>query len=131
MKSFEAQILTPNGPVFNGMVESIKLPGTQGNFQILHNHASLMSGLEIGVVTINEGGNNTLQIAVSTGFVEVHDNKVVVLAESAEKKEQIDIQRALESKKRAEERLKAENVDVGRAEAALVRAINRIKLVQN
>jgi F-type H+-transporting ATPase subunit epsilon len=130
MKSFEAQILTPNGPVFNGLVESINLPGTQGNFQVLHNHASLMSGLEIGVVTINEGGSNTTQIAVSTGFVEVHDNKVVVLAESAEKKEQIDVQRAHESKKRAEERLKSDNIDLGRAEAALHRAINRIKLAQ-
>jgi F-type H+-transporting ATPase subunit epsilon len=130
MKSFEAQILTPNGPVFNGLVESINLPGTQGNFQVLHNHASLMSGLEIGVVTINEGGSNTTQIAVSTGFVEVHDNKVVVLAESAEKKEQIDVQRALESKKRAEERLNTDNIDLGRAEAALHRAINRIKLAQ-
>lgn len=130
MKSFEAQILTPNGPVFNGLVESINLPGTQGNFQVLHNHASLMSGLEIGVVTINEGGSNTTQIAVSTGFVEVYDNKVVVLAESAEKKEQIDVQRALESKKRAEERLNTDNIDLGRAEAALHRAINRIKLAQ-
>jgi F-type H+-transporting ATPase subunit epsilon len=130
MKSFEAQILTPDGPVFNGFVESINLPGSEGNFQVLFNHASLMSGLEIGVVTINEGGNKLTYIAVSAGFVEVHDNKVVVLAESAEKKEKIDIQRALESKQRAEERLKADNIDVGRAEAALLRAINRIKLVQ-
>lgn len=131
MKSFEVQILTPDGPVFNGHVESIKLPGTEGNFQVLYNHASLMSGLEIGIVTINEGGNKSTSIAVSAGFVEVNDNKVVVLAESAERKEQIDIQRAIESKQRAEERLKADNVDVGRAEAALLRAINRIKLAQN
>lgn len=131
MKSFEAQILTPDGPVFNGLVESINLPGTEGNFQVLYNHASLMSGLEVGVVTVNEGNGSVTQIAVSSGFAEIHDNKVVVLVESAEKKEDIDLERALESKKRAEERLKADNVDTGRAEAALMRAVNRIKLVGN
>ncbi|HAC15010.1 MAG TPA: F0F1 ATP synthase subunit epsilon [Bacteroidetes bacterium] len=132
MKPFEVQILTPNGSVFNGTVTGIKLPGTEGNFEVLYNHASLMSGLEVGVITI-KNDSKVDYIAVSGGFVEVNSNKVTVLAESAEPKEEIDLQRALESKKRAEERLAAEKknaVDQIRAELALSRAMNRIKVAQ-
>lgn len=132
MKPFEVQILTPNGSVFNGTVTGIKLPGTEGNFEVLHNHASLMSGLEVGVITIKNDAKVDL-IAISGGFVEVNSNKVTVLAESAEPKEEIDLQRALESKKRAEGRLAAEKknaVDQIRAELALNRAMNRIKVAQ-
>lgn len=132
MKPFEVQILTPNGSVYNGTVMGIKLPGTEGNFEVLHNHASLMSGLEVGVISIRNDAKVDY-IAVSGGFVEVNSNKVTVLAESAELKEEIDLQRALEAKKRAEERLVAEKknaVDQIRAELALNRAVNRIKVAQ-
>jgi F-type H+-transporting ATPase subunit epsilon len=132
MKPFEVQILTPNGSVYNGTVMGIKLPGTEGNFEVLHNHASLMSGLEVGVISIRNDAKVDY-IAVSGGFVEVNSNKVTVLAESAELKEEIDLQRALEAKKRAEERLAAEKknaVDQIRAELALNRAVNRIKVAQ-
>ena len=132
MKPFEVQILTPNGSVYNGTVMGIKLPGTEGNFEVLHNHASLMSGLEVGVISIRNDAKVDY-IAVSGGFVEVNSNKVTVLAESAELKEEIDLQRALEAKKRAEERLAAEKknaVDKIRAELALNRAVNRIKVAQ-
>lgn len=132
MKPFEVQILTPNGSVYNGTVIGIKLPGTEGNFEVLHNHASLMSGLEVGVISIRNDAKVDY-IAVSGGFVEVNSNKVTVLAESAELKEEIDLQRALEAKKRAEERLAAEKknaVDQIRAELALNRAVNRIKVAQ-
>ena len=132
MKPFEVQILTPNGSVYNGTVMGIKLPGTEGNFEVLHNHASLMSGLEVGVISIRNDAKVDY-IAVSGGFVEVNSNKVTVLAESAELKEEIDLQRALEAKKRAEERLAAEKkhaVYQIRAELALNRAVNRIKVAQ-
>lgn len=132
MKSFEAQILTPDGPVFKGSVTGIKLPGTEGNFEVLHNHADLMSAIEVGAIEIKNDAS-TEYFAVSGGFVEVKDNSVSVLAESAEHKDKIDLQRALESKKRAEERLHSDSktaVDTARAEAALRRALNRIKLAQ-
>jgi len=133
MKTFEAKILTPDGPVFNGMVESINLPGTQGNFQVLAEHAALMSALDTGEIRINDGSKKDVLFAVSVGFVEVNENKVIVLAEAAEPPEKIDLERALESKRRAEERLKAANddsVDYARAEAALKRAINRLNLAK-
>ncbi len=132
MKPFEVKILEPDGPVFNGTVTGIKLPGTEGNFEVLYNHASLMSALEIGVITVKNDSKEDFY-AVSNGFVEVHDNKVTVLVESAEHKDEIDLSRALESKRRAEERLGAskDTIDLARAEAALKRALNRIKLAQN
>ncbi len=133
MKPFEVKILEPEGPVFSGSVKGIKLPGTEGNFEVLHNHASLMSALEVGIITI-KNDSTTDEYSISNGFVEVHNNRVTVIVESAEHKDDIDLDRALAAKKRAEERLAAarENkIDIARAEASLKRAINRIKLAQN
>jgi len=131
MKSFEAQILTPDGPVFKGAVEGIILPGTEGNFQVLSAHASLMSALDIGEITVMETATSKIRFAVTGGFAEVHEDKVIVLAEAAERAEQINFDRALEAKKRAEERLKKTDVDTTRAEASLRRAMNRIKVARN
>lgn len=131
MKTFEAQILTPDGPAYKGLVEGIDLPGTEGRFQVLVNHASLMTALDIGVITVSDGNGGKEEFAISGGFAEVHENAVTVLAEAAENKKEIDLERARESKKRAEERLKSENFDKTRAEIALRRAVNRIKLASN
>lgn len=133
MKTFEAQILTPDGPVFKGMVQSLNLPGTEGNFQVLSDHASLMSALETGEIRINEGGSSQdIRFAMSLGFVEIHENKAIVLAEAAERTDAIDVERAKQALKRAEERLQkstyTEVIDTVRAEAALQRAQNRLKL---
>jgi F-type H+-transporting ATPase subunit epsilon len=133
MKPFEVKILEPEGPVFNGTVTGIKLPGTEGNFEVLFNHASLMSALEVGVITI-KNESRVDQYAVSNGFVEVHNNLVTVIVESAEHKDEIDLERAIAAKKRAEERINAAreaHVDTVRAEASLNRAINRIKLAED
>jgi len=133
MKPFEVKILEPEGPVFSGTVKGIKLPGTEGNFEVLHNHASLMSALEVGIITI-KNDSTTDEYSISVGFVEVHNNRVTVIVESAEHKDDIDLDRALAAKKRAEERLataRESKLDIARAEAALKRAINRIKLAQN
>jgi F-type H+-transporting ATPase subunit epsilon len=92
-----------------------------------------MSALDTGEIRINDGSKKDVLFAVSVGFVEVNENKVIVLAEAAEPPEKIDLERALESKRRAEERLKAANddsVDYARAEAALKRAINRLNLAK-
>jgi F-type H+-transporting ATPase subunit epsilon len=133
MKTFEAKILTPDGPVFKGMIESINLPGTQGNFQVLADHAALMSALEPGKIRIHDGTPKDIIFAVSVGFVEVNENQVTVLAEAAESPDKIDVDRALDAKRRAEERLKATNddsIDETRAQAALQRAVNRLSLAE-
>ena len=129
-KTIHTEILTPFGAAFKGDVVSATLPGTEGSFQVLHNHAALMSSLDTGLITVRDSSGMESLYSVSGGFAEVQGNHVSVLAEAAESKEQIDIERAEEAKRRAEERLgsRKPDVDVKRAEAALRRAINRLRL---
>ena len=129
----QLEVITPSKAAYKGKVISVTVPGTQGNFQILSNHAPIMSSLEIGVIKIVEDDNKELIFATSGGTVEVVDNKITILAESFESKDEIDAKRAEEAKKRAQERLakrKTEKIDDLRAELALKRAINRLKVLE-
>ena len=124
------EIISPDSQVLKDQVESITVPGTSGSFQVLKNHAPLISTFEIGVIKVKKSGSDIMHFTTSGGTVEVNKNKVLVLSDSIEKVDKIDINRAEEAKKRAEERLankNVETVDVARAEAALNRAVNRIK----
>ncbi len=124
------EIISPDSQVLKDQVESITIPGTAGSFQVLKNHAPLISTFEIGVIKVKKSGAEHLLYTTSGGTVEVNNNKVLVLSDSIEKVDKIDINRAEEAKKRAEERLAnkdVETIDVVRAEAALNRAVNRIK----
>ena len=95
---------------------------------MLQNHAALMSTIDVGIAKVKTLDNKIQEYSLSGGFAEVKDNSVIVLAESAERFDNIDVERALASKKRAEERLSKANNDRIRAEASLKRAINRLKL---
>ena len=132
MKELKVEIVTPSKIAFEGNVKSITIPGTKGTFQVLFNHAPLMSSFEIGFIKIEDESETTTNYAASGGTVEVLNNKVIVLAESFESKEEIDLKRAEEAHNRAKKRIKKEssesNIDFDRAEFALKRAINRIKL---
>ncbi|MCH8557874.1 MAG: ATP synthase F1 subunit epsilon [Balneolia bacterium] len=129
-------IVTPFGPVFEGLATGVNLPGTEGAFEVKFNHASLMSMLDIGKIIIRQKDGAEHLFAVNGGFVEVHDNRVTVLAESAENVKNIDLERARAAKARAADEIrkekdrKAPQEDVLKAELALKRAINRIKLHQ-
>ena len=134
MKELHVEVITPSHEAYNGDAESITIPGTMGSFQVLHNHAPLMSSFEIGKIKIKSTANTETVYATSGGTVEVKDNKVLVLAETFESLEDIDIERAKRAKERAEERLsitKRKEFDVERAELALKRAINRLKIAGN
>ena len=129
----QLEVITPSKAAYKGKVISVTVPGTQGNFQILSNHAPIMSSLEIGVIKIVEDDNKELIFATSGGTVEVVNNKITILAESFESKDEIDAKRAEEAKKRAQERLanrKTAKIDDLRAELALKRAINRLKVLE-
>lgn len=127
-KHFELKIITPGGKAWEGAVSSVTCPGTLGRFQVLFNHAPMLSSLEIGSLTF-AGDTGTVTYAVSGGFAQIFHNSVLILAETAERAETIDIGRAEEARKRAEERLQhRKEIDVARAELALRRAINRIKV---
>jgi F-type H+-transporting ATPase subunit epsilon len=132
MKELNIEIITPSKPVFNGKVKSISLPGTLGNFQVLFNHAPLLSTFEIGKIKIVGLDDKETEYATSGGTVEVLTNKILVLADSFESKEDIDIERAERSLQRAKDRIanrNKEKIDEIRAEASLRRAVNRLKFV--
>lgn len=126
------EIITPAKIVYKGNIESITIPGTIGNFQVLKNHAPIISTLEIGLIKVKETESSTRFFATGSGTVEVLNNNVLVLADSLEAVEDIDVDRAKLAKQRSEERLekKEEGTDLDRAKAALARAINRLKLVE-
>ena len=130
MTSFKAQILTPEGSLFDDEVTGVKLPGTMGSFEVKTLHANIISTLEIGEVVVRKATGEELHFAITGGLVEVVDNTLNLLAEAAEPVDEIDIERAKEAKKRAKERLNADDksIDKDRAQKALDRAKNRIKL---
>ena len=131
MNEIYLEIITPSKIGYKGNVTSVSVPGTLGNFQILYNHAPIISSLDIGEIKIEDQRGNTTHFATSGGTVEVSANKIIILAESFERSDEIDKNRAEESKKRAEERLnkkKVEKIDQLRAELSLKRAINRLKI---
>ncbi|MCC5933703.1 MAG: ATP synthase F1 subunit epsilon [Candidatus Cyclonatronum sp.] len=129
-------IITPYGPVYEGLATGVNLPGTEGAFEVKFNHASLMSMLEIGKVIVREKSGKEETFSVNGGFVEVFDNRVTVLAESAENVRDIDLDRARQAREKAAAKIredkeqKAAQEDVLKAELALKRAINRIKLYE-
>lgn len=125
--TFSLRIVSPEGNVLKEDVEFVVLPGGLGELGILPNHAPLISGLNVGVIRYTL--NSTIKrVAISGGFVEVIDNSVTVLADTAELSELIDLTRAVEAQERATQRLKShsDEIDVRRAEYALRRANARI-----
>ncbi len=129
-KSFKLQIVTPQRVVFNGEVISFTAPGTVGSFQVLYNHAPLLSSITIGEAKLTDTQGKEIHYATSGGFVEVKDNEVTLLAETAEKADEIDVPRAEQAKARAQQRLaeKKPETNLERAQIALSRALNRLKV---
>jgi F-type H+-transporting ATPase subunit epsilon len=129
-KNFTLEIVTPRKIAFTGEVQSFTAPGSVGSFQVLYNHAPLLSSTTVGVVKIVDADGNTTRYATGGGFVEVKDNHVVMLADSIEKPMEIDVARAERAKVRAQERLadRQANLDFDRAQLALARAINRLRI---
>ncbi|MCZ7603848.1 MAG: F0F1 ATP synthase subunit epsilon [Melioribacteraceae bacterium] len=130
MKELNLEVITPSKKAYSGKIQSITLPGTLGSFQVLFNHAPILSSLEIGEIKIVDSSSNVSHYAVGGGTVEVLDNNVLVLAESFEDPADIDDKRAEAARERAKERLKSHSheVDDLRAEVALKRAINRLNV---
>ncbi len=121
-------ILTPEKSVFEGEAEGITLPGELGLMGILNNHAPILTSLKPGIFKI-KAADSSQSFFIGGGFVEFSNNKAVVLADSFEKPEEIDINRALQAVKRAKKRLKdRKDVDVQRAEMALLRGLARQKV---
>jgi len=127
------EIVTAEKEVYNGDVDYVSAPGTDGDLGILPRHAPLLSSLKPGELHYRKAGEEE-SLAIGGGFIEVLNNKVIVLADSAERTEEIDVSRAEEARKRAEQTLAnrgAYDADqLAAAEASLRRALVRINVVQ-
>jgi F-type H+-transporting ATPase subunit epsilon len=126
------EVVTPAGAKINEDVDIVNAPGFGGDFGVLANHAPFLSTIKIGTLTY-ESGNKRESLMVSGGFCEVSNNKITFLVESAEKGREIDVERALKAKERAERRLaqaaqQTESFNRKRAEVALQRALARLKV---
>jgi F-type H+-transporting ATPase subunit epsilon len=123
--AIDLEIVTPGGVVVRESVDEVEAPGVEGNFGVLPGHRPFMSQLRAGELRYRTGKENHF-VAVHWGFAEVLPNKVTVLVETAERAEDIDLQRAETAKKRAEERLKqfgtAYDMDQARGEVERAQA---------
>jgi F-type H+-transporting ATPase subunit epsilon len=114
-------------------VEMVVAPGTEGEMGILPHHAPLITSLQEGVMRVKRGAGREEVLAIHGGFMEVLPDQVTVLADSAERAEEIDIARAEEARQRAEDLMRQrreDKVDYARAEAALRRSIIRLKVAE-
>lgn len=125
------EIVTPEREVFHGMVERFTVPTLMGSVGILHNHAPLLTVVDIGVITYVMDGD-TGRVAVDHGFMEMRDNEAEILVAAAEKAADIDKARAMAAAARARRRLeeKAEGLDEVRARSALMRALARLRAIE-
>ena len=132
MSSIKLDIVTAERLVYSGDVDMVIAPGVEGQLGILPHHAPLMTMLQAGELVARKGGQDEI-MAISGGFLEVRPDRVIVLADAAERAEEIDMARAEAARKRAEESLrdrKAIGLDEATAEAALRRAIARLSVAE-
>lgn len=132
-RTFKLEVITPDRVVLSDdQVVSIVAPGVEGYLGVMANHAPLMTELTIGQLDIRRADGTADDMAVSGGFMEVYENKVTVLAETAEMGKEIDTERARAALQRAEERIKSHvaDVDIERARIALMKAMNRLDVAR-
>lgn len=130
MKTLTVSVVTPDGQVLEDEYEMVSCKAETGELGILPGHIPLVAPLAISALRLKRNNEEHL-VAVSGGFIEVRPDKVTVLAPSAERAEDIDVERALAAKERAERRLAEEkDIDKVRAEAALQRALNRLEIAR-
>jgi F-type H+-transporting ATPase subunit epsilon len=124
-------IVTAEQVVYSEDVDVVVAPGVEGQLGVLPHHAPLMTMLQPGELLVKKGGEE-LCMAITGGFLEVRPDRVIILADAAERAEDIDVARAEEAKRRAQERLKEHTpgVDTARTEAALRRAITRLGVAE-
>jgi len=133
-EKLKLEVVTPKGAVVSQEVDIVTAPGYGGEFGVLANHAPFLSTIKTGVLTYKTGAQEET-LMVSGGFCEVSNNKLTFLVESAERGADIDVDRAMRAKERAEKRLaeaqaQKERFDRTRAEAALQRALSRLKVAE-
>ena len=123
------EIVSPDGAAFRGEAVSFRAPGVEGGVEVLRNHAPMVAATGVGPVYVTLPNGNVATFATTGGFVEVLDNRVIMLAETAEPASAIDVERARAAEERAKERLAAAESPEERAaaQAEAERARNRLR----
>ncbi|MFC2013156.1 F0F1 ATP synthase subunit epsilon [Chloroflexota bacterium] len=131
MSGIRLEIVTAERVVYSDDVDLVVVPGVDGQLGVLPHHTPLMTMLQTGELRVKKG-NEEFSMAISGGFLEVRPERIIILSDAAERVEEIDITRAEEAKRRAEEQLRQHppEADATRAEAALRRALTRLKIVE-
>ncbi len=128
----QLEIVTPERLAYSDTVDSVQLPGSEGELGVLPNHAPLISTLGVGELRIRKGGSEE-SFAIVGGFLQVRPDKVVVLAETADMSSEIDLEKAQEARREAEKALESgyhEGADLAAARAALQQALLRIRVAE-
>ena len=132
--SVHLEVVTPDKSVVSDEAQIVVAPGAYGEFGVLPGHTTFLTTLQLGMIRYKDQGGSERIVFVNGGFAEVKLNTVTVLAESAERRRDIDVERAKAAVKRAEQRLaeasRKEDIDFRRAQAALQRALARLKVAQ-
>jgi F-type H+-transporting ATPase subunit epsilon len=126
------EIVTPERLAYSDEVDSVVLPGSEGEMGVLPHHAPLVSTLGVGELRIRKGGTEE-SFAIVGGFVQVRPDKVVVMAETADLSSEIDLEKAQEARREAERALESgyhEGADLSAARAALQQALLRIRVAE-
>ncbi len=130
-RTFRLEVISPEGVLYDMQARAIVASGEDGKLGVLYNHAPLVTPLAPDVLEITMADGERRRLATGEGFLEVVDNHVRVLVDSAERPEEIDVERARSARQRARDRLarrgSGTDVDFARAEAALRRAMARLK----
>ncbi len=131
-ENIKLEVVTPEKSVVSDDAQIVMAPGSLGEFGVLIGHTPFLTTLKTGALKYKDQSGRERFVFVSSGFAEALPDRVTVLAESAERRKDIDVQRAKAAAERAEQRLKSggKDVDYIRAKAALVRAISRIQLIE-
>ncbi|HET9756781.1 MAG TPA: F0F1 ATP synthase subunit epsilon [Candidatus Limnocylindrales bacterium] len=128
----QLEIVTPERLAYSDTVDSVQLPGSEGELGVLPHHAPLISTLGVGELRIRKGGQEE-SFAIVGGFLQVRPDKVVVLAETADMSSEIDLEKAQEARREAEKALESgyhEGADLAAARAALQQALLRIRVAE-
>jgi len=132
-ENIRLEVVTPEKSVVSEEAKIVMAPGELGEFGVLSGHTPFMTSLKLGSVRFEDSSGTERFVFVSGGFAEALPDRVTILADSAERRKDIDIERAKSAMQRAEERLAKEDddeIDFTRARAALTRAIQRIRLAE-
>lgn len=131
MAKLKVEIITAERVVLQEEVDMVVAPGADGQLGILPHHVPLLTTLQVGELRLKKG-DEEISLAVTGGFLEVQPDRVVILADAAERAEEIDIARAELAMKRAEERLekRVTDIDLARADASLARSLIRLKIAE-